>query len=256
MNLAVSIALAYVAAGLLIYLVAATMPLRPSFRYWAIFMSVRFALIQGVVLLLFDLDFSDSSLLVGSLAVVLALYFARLRKSTSRLSSSPGCTIVLLMPLSVALLSGLSVLTSSLASVSDWLWQESSVLFTLFLALAPGVYHWCILEHFYYQTDIQQRLECDLGFESGTNTMQGQWPGGEKYLYFKSLRPGGLMEQAGIGPDDIVVDLGGLGEFWARLEAARGGEAIPLTVASGSDPGLESKRPTRKVMVRIPTRNG
>src|SRR5579859_8185379 len=63
------------------------------------------------------------------------------------------------------------------------------------------------------------------------------------------------MDQAGCRPYDIVVDDVSFTEFWQRLEEARGGAPIPITVASWTDIGPVSKRSTRQISVRVPRKD-
>jgi hypothetical protein len=95
-----------------------------------------------------------------------------------------------------------------------------------------------------------------LGFSSDTNTLEGTWPTGDRYLFFKHIDPGSLMDQAGFQPRDIVVDPRGFTEFWYQLEQARGGGPFAVTVVSWADAAPVSERPRRQVMVSVPSKGG
>src|SRR5262249_49792177 len=92
-------------------------------------------------------------------------------------------------------------------------------------------------------------------FKHEVNTLEGSWPTGMRYLYFERVQPGGVLAEAGAKPYDIVMDKWDLTGFFRRLEKARGGGPIPITVASRAGPGPVSQRPTRQILVRVPAKN-
>jgi hypothetical protein len=220
---------------------------------------IRLLVVQGFLLAMFgafldltrpDLLLLYAGLLVGAFLVWLA--WAKPRKT--RLGGA-GCLLVTLFLLISGVLGCASWLGRLAGIPSGQLAEHASALFTLVILLGPTTYHWEILEQCYYQVHLAPQIQRDLGFESDTNTLEGTWPTGRRFLYLTRIQPGGAMDQAGFRPYDIVVDGGGFTEFWQRLEEARGGPPVPITVASWSDTAPVSERPTRQISVSIPPKN-
>jgi hypothetical protein len=228
----------------------------PPYAWFVKVLILRFLLCEGIALLVVIpcLGLAHPMSAPGLLGVLILTYFVCLvwRRGCVKLWSDPGCS-VLLLGLLVTFLVGVVSMPAHQAGLSPALLVETAWgLFGFLVLLSPAIYHWNILEQCYYQVPVAQRLQRELWFRSETNTLEGTWPTGERYLFFQHIEPGGHMDQAGFRHRDIVVDPLGFTEFWYQLEQARGGEPIAITVVSWSDPGPVSQRPRRQVMICVP----
>jgi hypothetical protein len=228
----------------------------PSFAWFGKVLALRLLLCEVIALLLVFPCFglAQPMPLLGLLGLLIIVYFVCLacRRGRIKLWSDPGCSMLLLVLPMTLLVGAVSTLAHRAGLSPEWLDETAWGLFGVLGLLAPAIYHWNILEQCYYQVPVARRLRRELGFASDTNTLEGTWPTGRKYLYFQHIDPGGLMDQAGFRSKDIVVDPRGFTEFWYQLEQARGREPITITVVSWSDPGPVSQRPRRQVMIRVP----
>jgi hypothetical protein len=225
--------------------------------YWYVKHAALFFLVLegiAVALVVFCLSLPHPLLMLGALGLLVVFYFIwpiRRRKGTS-LPSDPGCLIVFLVFLATFFVG----IVASLALPERFPTQELREtiwgLFGFLCLLAPAVVFWNLLEQGYYQITAANKLQRELGFKTYTNTLEGHWPTGMKYLYFTHVKPGGLMEQAGFQQNDIVIEPDGFTEFWYKLEHARGKEPVAITVALWDHPEPVSKRPRREVFIRVP----
>ena len=230
----------------------------PSFTWFVKVLALRFLVCEGIALLVVSpcLGFAHPILLLPVLGFLIIGYFVRMawRRGSTGLWSDPGCSVFLLALLTT-LMVVIGLTGAHLAGLcAAWPVETAWGLFAFLGLLAPAVYHWNIIEQCYYQVLIARRLQHELGFRSETNTLEGAWPTGHKYLYFQHIEPGGLMDQAGVQPQDIVVAPRCFTEFWYRLEKAHGAAPISIAVVSWADPRPVSQRPRRQVMIRIPPR--
>jgi hypothetical protein len=220
---------------------------------------VRLFVVQGFLLALFgpflDLTRPDLLLFYTGLLVGAFLFWLAWAKPRKTRLGGAGCLLVTVFLLISGVLGCASWLGRLAGIPSAQLAEHASALFTLFVLLGPITYHWEILEQCYYQVHLAPQIQRDLGFESDTNTLEGTWPTGRRFLFFTRIQPDGAMDQAGLRPYDIVVDGCTFTEFWQRLEESRGGPPATITVASWSDTGPVSERPTRQISVRLPRRN-
>jgi hypothetical protein len=223
---------------------------RPTYGWFARILIVRFLILQGVLLALFGLDLSQPSLLLLYAGLLVGAYvcWVGIAKPPRTRLGAAGCLMVTAMLLLSGVLGSASWLAYVAGFPSTRLAEHASALFTVVILLGPITYHWLILEECHYQVYLAPMIERDLGFEAATNTLEG----GCKYLFLSHLQSGGVMDQAGFRPYDIVVDGGTFTEFWQRLEEARGGSPVPITVASWFDSGPVSERPTRQCSVSVP----
>lgn len=232
----------------------------PTFGWFVKFLTIRFLMTEGIAFVIVKscLDFEHPMVLLGFLGLLTVLYFIAVawRRGRMKLWSDPGCGILLLMLFATFLVGIVSWPIQLMGLSSERLVEIAWELFAFLILLSPAIYHLNILEQCYYQIPVARRLERELGFSSDTNTLEGNWPVGDKYLYFTNIEPGGLMEQAGFQVRDIVVCPGSFTEFWYELERARGGEPIAITVVSWADPAPVSQRPSRQVMIRVPRKEG
>jgi hypothetical protein len=227
-----------------------------SFAWYVKVLTVRCLVFEGIVLLAVSpwLGFARPMSLVGLLGLLVIIYFGCLarRRGRIKLWSDLGCAIHLVLLVTGLLVGAGSILANHLGLSSEYLVETAWGQFAVLAVLAPAIYHWNVAEQYYYQLPIARRLERDLGFTSETNTLEGSWPTGRKYLFFQLIEPGGLVNQAGVRPHDIVVEPRGFTEFWYRLEQARGGEPVTIAVVSWSDPIPVSRRPRRQLRIRVP----
>jgi hypothetical protein len=228
--------------------------------WWLKEVTLQFLVFESIAVLLvvFCLGLPHPLVMLGSLVLLILSYFTwsiRRRGSTS-LPSDPGCVILFLMLLATFLVGIVASLALPASFPTEGLTETIWGLFGFLCLLAPAVMSWNLLEQGYYQIPVKKKLQSELGFKTTTNTLEGAWPIGAKYLYFTHLEPSGLMEQAGFQLRDIVVEPRGFTEFWYRLEHARGRELIAITVVLWDHPEPVSKRLRREVFIRVPPKGG
>jgi hypothetical protein len=85
-------------------------------------------------------------------------------------------------------------------------------------------------------------FQCEVYYPRGGDKRTG-------VLTIKQIRAGGVFDQAGFREGDIVVDGGGVTDFFARLENARGGEPITITVVPWKDAPPVRDRPAREIVI-------
>ena len=226
--------------------------------WWVIkFLIGRTLVVEAVLspIYLFNPPRLDLLLLYASLLTCGLLLWAKFKQPRRMHLAGTGCLVLsLILPL-VAILGCIAGVIAVLGLSGSWIGEHAWALFTLVLISGPLIYHWMIIEECYYQVYRSPKVERDLGFKHDTNTLEGNWPTGRKYLYLAHIQPGGLMDQAGFRPRDIVVDHSSFTAFWVRLEEARGGPPVSLNVVSWSDAGPVSKRPMRQLSMSVPRKN-
>jgi hypothetical protein len=229
---------------------------RGSFAWFVRILGVRWLVLEAFAILPLALGGSLPPPLAFSAGTgILAIAYISwlgLGGARGRLISEPGCSILLLLLPGAALPFVVYLVALVFGFSTDWLLDLAGLLLSLFWLLGPIVYHLNIVEQCYFQVRCAAELRRDLGFQSDTNTLEGTWPVGQKYLYFTNVEPGGLMERAGFQTGDIVVEPRTFTEFWYRLEKGRGGDPVPIVVVSPSGAEPVSRRPRRRLSVRVP----
>jgi hypothetical protein len=126
----------------------------------------------------------------------------------------------------------------SLAVHTSALWWVFGIAFILCVV-------WVMVEAEHYQVYVRERLERDLGFRYGKV--------GEQITLCR-IQPGGLLDQAGFREMDVIADVSITG-FFRLLELARGGDPVTLTVIPWSATEWMSRRPRRRLTVRVPAKD-
>ena len=233
--------------------------MRERSTYWTCvkFCAVRLLVLEALLLVwIYFVAIPVSWLLLdgGLLVAVFLVWLAIARPRATRFGGTGclGMTFVLLISVT---LGAVSFVLYLVGFPSVLLEQHAVALFFLVLVLGLPTHHWRILEECYCQVYLARKIERDLGFESDTNTLEGTFLAGRKYMFLNQVQPGGLMDLAGYRRLDIVLDDGTFTDFWQRLEDSRGGPTISIAVASWSDSGPVSKRPTRQLSVSLPRKH-
>ncbi|MCZ6689663.1 MAG: hypothetical protein O7H41_08680 [Planctomycetota bacterium] len=112
---------------------------------------------------------------------------------------------------------------------------------------------WGIHSMFYWQGKIGGPLEEDLGFRMRGRYIQVDGKRVEA-LTITSVRSGGVFEQAGFRPGDIIVDDLDFCQFYKKLERARG-TRCRLNVVSWQDSGDPGARAARLIEFSVPERS-
>jgi hypothetical protein len=68
-------------------------------------------------------------------------------------------------------------------------------------------------------------------------------------LTVEDIDPEGILGRAGFRERDIIRDKGAITDFFARLETARGGDPVPITVVDWIEPPSPAERLRREVTV-------
>jgi hypothetical protein len=66
------------------------------------------------------------------------------------------------------------------------------------------------------------------------------------------LQPGGFMERAGFQERDILLNVGGVPDLFARLDQARGSAPLTMEVVPWLDPTDLADRPLRELVLEVP----
>lgn len=225
--------------------------------FWAYYITYPFLLWLGL-LWLFDVDLTNVILHVcAALLFGFMLCLFILELLTHKDALRPGCLLIF----ALTLLSGLLGLAGYAGHLLELPWEPlSSLAFFLFsLVLLVGIpCNWlATFEGYYHQAYLARKLYRDLGFVHATNRI----PGGDKELFISHLQPEGVFAQAGFQAGDVVLDKNSFTGFFMKLERARGGPPIAITVARSKsavaylDPTPLPERPVLELSVRVPPRD-
>jgi hypothetical protein len=120
----------------------------------------------------------------------------------------------------------------------------------LCFAAFAGFCVYVVAEAWYYQGQIAENLQRDLGFTHGTPYIASGRRTAD-VLIVGCLTPGGIFERAGFREGDILhrVSITGL---YKMLHRGRGSEVRFMVIEGGHGPPLE-QRPKRVITIRVPT---
>jgi hypothetical protein len=205
-----------------------------------LYMILSGPLVIGVMLLGFflclgiDLVFNGWTVAYSAAAVGLSVLFGRIGVRDAE-PSAVGCFALFAVLLLALALEGVSLL--------GFLPSHAGVLFGLVMVLCPAWVGWMIAEACYYQVYLRPRLECDLGF---------QYTKSREQITLANIRPGGVLDRAGCREKDVVANGDSITGFFRRLENARGGEPITLTVVPWSATQPLAERPSKQLTFPVP----
>jgi hypothetical protein len=78
---------------------------------------------------------------------------------------------------------------------------------------------------------------------------RGNWNG---VVTVAKLQPGGFMERAGFQERDILLNVGGVPDLFARLDQARRSAPVTMEVVPWLDPTDLADRPVRELILEVP----